>query len=166
MQGVGRLTYKKLTPSFDTAIAELVRRNLKAHQLDIPGTVYFDDNLYHLSDFFNAEPDKRKYFVLVDETDTVLGGVGLAEFEGIPDCAELQKLYLDDSVKGRDLGYDMMKKVETAARELGYKRLYLETHNNLEAAIHLYEKCGYKEIERPKTVVHSTMNRFFLKELG
>ena len=166
MQGVGRLIYKKLTPSFDTAIAELVRRNLKAHQLDIPGTVYFDDNLYHLSDFFNAEPDKRKYFVLVDETDTVLGGVGLAEFEGIPDCAELQKLYLDDYVKGRGLGYDMMKKVETAARELGYKHLYLETHNNLEAAIHLYEKCGYKEIERPKTVVHSTMNRFFLKELG
>ena len=58
-----------------------------------------------------------------------------------------------------------MKKVESAARELGYKRIYLETHNNLKAAIHLYEKCGYKEIERPAAVVHSTMNRFFLKEL-
>ena len=155
----------KLTPAYDTAVAELVRSNLKAHQLDIAGTVYFDENLYHLSDFYHAKPDKRKYFVLVDETDTVLGGVGMAEFEGLPDCAELQKLYLDDSVKGRGISYDMMKKVETAARELGYKRMYLETHNHLGAAIHLYEKCGYKEIERPETVVHSTMNRFFLKEL-
>ncbi len=34
-----------------------------------------------------------------------------------------------------------------------------------EAAIHIYEKCGYKEIDRPKEVVHSTMNRFFLKFL-
>ena len=159
------MNYKKLMPAYDTAVAELVRSNLKAHRLDIAGTVYFDANLYHLSDFYNAKRDKRKYFVLVDETDTVLGGVGLAEFEGISDCAELQKLYLDDSVKGRGLSYDMMKKVETTARELGYKRMYLETHNNLEAAIHLYEKCGYKEIERLKTVVHSTMNRFFLKEL-
>ncbi len=33
------------------------------------------------------------------------------------------------------------------------------------AKIHIYEKCGYIEIERPKEVGHSTMNRFFLKEL-
>lgn len=37
--------------------------------------------------------------------------------------------------------------------------------DNLKAAVHIYEKCGYKEIERPKEVVHSTMNRFFLKKL-
>ena len=29
----------------------------------------------------------------------------------------------------------------------------------------VYEKKGYKEIERPKEVVHSTMNRFFMKNL-
>lgn len=159
------MNYKKLTSAYDTAIAELVRKNLKAHQLDLPGTVYFDENLYHLSDFYDAVPDKRVYYVLIDDEDAVLGGIGLAEFEGIEDCAELQKLYLDDRIKGRGLSYDMMKKAETAARELGYKRMYLETHDNLKAAIHLYEKCGFKEIERPETVVHSTMNRFLLKEL-
>lgn len=37
--------------------------------------------------------------------------------------------------------------------------------DNLKAAIHLYEKCGYKLIEKPKEVVHSSMNRFYLKEL-
>ena len=158
------MRYRKISPTYDIEVAELVRSNLKEHQLDILGTVYFDDNIYHLSAFYNAEPGKRIYYVLMDDTDSVVGGVGLAEFEGIEDCAELQKLYLDDSVKGRGLSYDMMRRIETAARELGYKRMYLETHNNLKAAIHLYEKCGYKEIERPKAVVHSTMNRFFLKE--
>ena len=159
------MTYRLLSPAYDTAVAELVRSNLKSHQLDIAGTVYCDDNLYHLSEFYNAMPDKRIYYVLTDESDNVLGGVGLAEFAGIEDCAELQKLYLNDSVKGRGLSYDLMNKVESVARDLGYKRMYLETHENLKAAIHLYEKCGYKEIKRPKAVVHSTMNRFFLKEL-
>ncbi|MBQ9437119.1 MAG: GNAT family N-acetyltransferase [Lachnospiraceae bacterium] len=159
------MIFRTIKPNDDTAVAELVRRNLKAHQLDIPGTVYFDENLYHLSDFYNALPDKRAYYVLVDEEDKVIGGVGIAEFEGIEDCAELQKLYLDDSVKGKGLSYNMMKKAEAAALERGYKRVYLETHNNLKAAIHLYEKCGYAEIDRPKSVVHSTMDRFFLKEL-
>lgn len=159
-----RVIYRKLTSAYDTAIAELVRNNLKAYRLDIPGTVYYDENLYHLSDYYDAIPDKRFYYVLM-EGDTVLGGIGLAEFSGIDDCAELQKLYLDDSVKGRGLSYDMMNRIEAIAREFGYRRIYLETHDNLKAAIHLYEKCGYREIERPETVVHSTMNRFFLKEL-
>ncbi len=164
LQGVGRMIYRKLTPDYDTAIAELVRSNLKAYQLDIPGTVYFDENLYHLSDYYDAALDKRIYYVLMED-DTVVGGIGMAEVSGMDDCDELQKLYLKDSVKGRGLGYDMMEKIEASARELGYRRIYLETHDNLKVAIHLYEKCGYREIERPEAVVHSTMNRFFLKEL-
>ena len=51
------------------------------------------------------------------------------------------------------------------AKELGYRKMYLETHTNLAAAIHIYEKSGYREIEKPAEVVHSTMNRFYLKDL-
>ena len=49
--------------------------------------------------------------------------------------------------------------------ELGFHRMYLETHTNLQAAMHIYEKSGYALIERPASVMHSTMNRFYLKEL-
>lgn len=59
----------------------------------------------------------------------------------------------------------MIKYVEDKAREFGYEQMYLETHTNLEAAIHIYEKMGYSLIGRPKCVVHSTMNRFYLKSL-
>ena len=68
-------------------------------------------------------------------------------------------------MKGRGLGYQLIDKVEQEARALGYKRMYLETHTNLKVAIHTYEKSGYKEIDRPDCVVHSTMNRFYMKEL-
>ena len=151
-----------LTVDHDAAVAELVRTNLKAHQLDIPGTVYFDDGLDHLSAFYDHLG--RAYYVLLQDGH-VVGGIGLAEFDLSENCCELQKLYLNDSVKGRGLGYDLIEYIENRAREMGYRQMYLETHNNLETAIHVYEKAGYHEIPRPQSVVHSTMNRFFLKEL-
>ena len=159
------MIFRQISPGDDTALAELIRSNLRKYKLDIPGTVYFDENLYHLSDFYLAYGEKRTYIILADDNDMVIGGVGIAGFDGFADCAELQKLYLDDGYKGQGLGYELMKQAEDAAAKRGYKRVYLETHDNLDIAIHLYEKCGYREIERPASVVHSTMNRFFLKEL-
>ncbi len=97
--------------------------------------------------------------------DTVIGGVGFAEFDGFPDCCELQKLYLLASEKGQGLGYRMIKYVETQARLLGYRSIYLETHETLSAAIHEYERMGYSEIARPKSVIHTTMNKFYRKDL-
>lgn len=155
----------ELTSDYDLALADLIRTNLKKYSLDIPGTVYFDDNLNHLSDYYCGDQTGRYYFIVTDDSGKLVGGIGLAEFEHIKDSCELQKLYLADEVKGEGLSYKLMSLVEDKARELGYKRMYLETHDNLEAAIHVYEKCSYKEIDKPVFVVHSTMNRFFTKEL-
>ncbi len=146
---------------YDAVMADLVRRSLKAHGLDIPGTAYYDEALDHLSAFY--DDPRRGYYVLLDEQGTVMGGIGFAEAEG--DCCELQKLYLDDAAQGRGLGYRMVSFIEDRAREKGYRIIYLETHSNLQAAIHIYERAGYRRIERPASVVHSTMDHFYLKAL-
>ncbi len=165
MKKGGEMKIVELKPTHDQALAEMIRINLKKHRLDIPGTVYFDDNLNHLSDFYLADHDKRYYYVMTDDNDKVIGGIGLAEFEFFDDCCELQKLYLADEVKGAGLSYKLVSLIEEKAKELGYKQIYLETHDNLVAAIHVYEKCGFKEIDKPAGVVHATMNRFFIKEI-
>ena len=156
------IEYRKLAPEYDAALAALIRSNLKAHHLDIPGTVYYDEGLDHLSSFYDHPG--RMYYVLL-ENGRLVGGIGLAEIGIFPDCCELQKLYLDDSVKGRGLGYQMIARVEETAGQLGYRRVYLETHTNLKAAMHIYGKSGYREIERPESVVHSTMDHFYLKQI-
>ena len=155
-------SYELLTAEDDAAVAELIRTNLRFHHLDIPGTAYSDKGLDHLSRFYDRPG--RAYYVLKENGRTV-GGIGLAEFGGFPECCELQKLYLEDSVKGRGLGVRMVSFIEEKAWETGYRRIYLETHTNLQAAIRLYEKSGYTEIGKPDCVVHSAMNRFYLKEL-
>ncbi|MCR4728224.1 MAG: GNAT family N-acetyltransferase [Lachnospiraceae bacterium] len=155
--------YREMTEADNKAVAALIRYNLEQFGLDIPGTVYFDTGLDRLSDFY-GNPERR-YFVAEDETGKVVGGIGFAAFKPMKDTAELQKLYLSDSAKGHGLGYELIGLIEDKMREAGFKQSYLETHDNLQAAIHIYEKCGYKEIERPKAVGHSAMNRFFLKKL-
>ena len=156
------MKFQRIQPQYDKAMATLIRSNLEACHLDIPGTAYFDECLDHLSDYYNSI--SGEYYVLLSE-NIVIGGIGLATFSGFPDCSELQKLYLADEAKGNGIGYKMIQFIEERARERKNLRMYLETHTNLQAAIHIYEKSEYERIERPKSVVHSTMNRFYLKEL-
>lgn len=159
------MRHREITAEDDAALADLVRRSLKEHGLALPGTVYFDEGLDHLSDFYLAVPEKRTYFILLDDDDAIAGGCGLAEFSPVARCAEMQKLYLTDAAKGKGLGYFLIGLVEKRARELGYEKIYLETHTNLKAAIHIYEKSGFAEIEKPAFVVHSTMNKFYTKDI-
>ena len=159
---MNHFSLQPLTPAYDAPLATLIRRLLAAHGLDIPGTVYFDKDLDHLSDYYDKPG--CAYFVLLDDT-RLIGGIGLAPFAGFPACCELQKLYLDESVQGAGLSYKLIETIEETARKLGYQYIYLETHHNLTTAMHVYEKCGYREIPRPQSVVHSTMNHFFLKNL-
>lgn len=157
------LKYREMTKDDNVAVAKLIRKNLEKHKLDIPGTVYFDKGLDQLSDYYGA--DERRYFVIEDAQEKVIGGVGFAKLDFMEETAELQKLYLDDSAKGLGLGYELIALIEEKMRDAGYQYSYLETHDNLQAAIHIYEKSGYIEIERPNEVVHSSMNRFFKKRL-
>ena len=117
------------------------------------------------SAFYDAEPSKRRYFVALDDDSRVIGGAGVAEFDGIEDSAELQKLYLDDSAKGKGCGKELMRITEDWARSAGYNNLYLETHSRLTAAVGLYEKLDFQRIEKPGQTNHGTMDLFYIKQL-
>ena len=159
------LRYRKIEAADDEPLAGIIRANLERLRLNIPGTAYFDPQLDHLSEYYNAAPERRAYFVALNEEGRVTGGVGAAEFDALPGCAEIQKLYLDDSAKGKGYGRELMRLAESWAKQAGYKQLYLETHSNLGPAMRLYEKLGFRQIERPETVLHSTMDHFYLKTL-
>lgn len=159
------LNYRSLTAADDATLASIIRTSLEQMHLNLPGTAYFDPELDHLSAYYAREPKKRTYFVALDDAGQVVGGVGVAEFAPIPNCAEIQKLYLSDAVRGKGCGKELMRLAETWSREAGYRQLYLETHSNLQIAIKLYQKLGFTEIERPKEVLHSTMDHFYIKHL-
>ena len=148
----------------NSRIARIIRDNLKNYGLDIPGTAYFDDSLDNLYEYYYPF-DNKCYYVMVDDNDRVIGGVGFDKDCHFENCAELQKLYLADNVKGLGLSYILMEYIEKQIKQKGYSAIYLETHDNLKTAIHVYNKCGYVQIEQPGDLIHSAMNMFFYKQL-
>lgn len=96
--------HRKIEAADDERSAEIIRANLAKLGLSVPVTAYFDPELDHLSVYYQADPARRAYFVAPDEDGQVIGVVGIAEFAGIENCAELQKLYLDDRAKGKGCG--------------------------------------------------------------
>ena len=97
--------------------------------------------------------------------DRLRAALALRNLPPIPNCAEIQKLYLSNAVRGKGYSKELKRLAETWAKGAGYRQLYLETHSNLQIAIKLYKKLGFTEIKRPKEVLHSTMDHFYIKHL-
>ncbi|EAC9481301.1 GNAT family N-acetyltransferase, partial [Listeria monocytogenes] len=107
--------FRSIQSQDDAPLAAIIRKSLTDHQLAVPGTAYFDPELDHLSEFYAADPASRHYFVVTDESGTLLGGGGLAAYDSEGQIAELQKFYLSDAAKGQRLSYPLLAKIEAKA---------------------------------------------------
>jgi putative acetyltransferase len=81
--------------------------------------------------------------VLEDGEGNLCGTVGLHPMD--ENTIELRKMYLAKEIRGRGLGKKVLARMIETARELGFKKLYLETASPLKEAIGLYEKFGFKQ---------------------
>ena len=152
---------RQIQPKDDPQLATIIRHLLKSFGLDKPGTAYFDPELDHLSDYY-AQSKKREYFVLVDDNDRVLGGNGIAEYDRQNGVAELQKLYISESAQGNHMSFKLIDAALEFAKQAGYREVYLETHHDLAAAVHLYQRYGFRKLDGPLGGgEHSEMDIFF-----
>ncbi len=60
--------------------------------------------------------------------------------------AEIKRMYVDPSVRGRGIGRALVEALECEARLVGVRRIVLETGTRLAPAIKLYEAMGYARI--------------------
>lgn len=82
------------------------------------------------------------FAVLVDESGAIVGTCGLFPLE--PGVVELRKMYLSPNTRGRGEGRRLLEWALTRARELGFRRMTLETATVLHDAIALYERNGFR----------------------
>jgi putative acetyltransferase len=83
--------------------------------------------------------------VLETKADKIVGTVGL--YPMTAEIVELRKMYFVKEIRGLGLGKQTLGRMIAAARELGFKRIYLETNTRLKEAIALYQKFGFVETE-------------------
>jgi ribosomal protein S18 acetylase RimI-like enzyme len=76
------------------------------------------------------------------------GCVLLKPLSSIPDAVECKRLFVAPNFRGQRLANRLMDTAESAARQVGYQWVYLDTKAEFAAAIALYRRRGYKEVER------------------
>jgi putative acetyltransferase len=139
---------RTILPEDNKALAKIIRNSLEEFKANKPGTVYFDDTTDNLSAIFKTP--NSIYFVA--ETDGVLlGGGGIFPTQNLPaGTCELVKLYLSSAARGKGIGKLLIEKCFTAAKDMGYKKMYLETMPELNIAVPMYEKMGFTYLQSPQ----------------
>jgi putative acetyltransferase len=83
--------------------------------------------------------------ILCYENDKSIGCVGLRKFA--EDVCEMKRLYLRKEARGKGIGRVLANIIIEKARELGYKKMQLDTIETMKEAIALYKSMGFKEIK-------------------
>ena len=83
--------------------------------------------------------------LLAAEVDgQIAGAVALKRFRR--DICEMKRLYCDPRFRGLGLGRQLAEAIIVEAGEQGFRLMYLDTFESMQAAIALYEKLGFREI--------------------
>ena len=146
-------------------IAAIIRAILTEHGMNKPGTVFTDPTTDQLFELFKTP---NSFYWVVEDGDKILGGCGVYPTEGLPEgCIELVKLYLSKELRGEGLGKKLMEMSTEKAKELGFNQIYLESMPELNSAVGLYEKLGYKVLENPLGQSgHFACDLWMVKELN
>jgi len=136
------LTFHPICLEDNFQIAKVIRSVLKEHGVDKPGTVYTDPTTDALFQLFHTP---GSIYWIAKQDHEIIGGCGIFPTEGLPnDYAELVKLYVLSSARGKGVGYKLMNICFDSALKMGYKKLYLETLPELNKAVSLYQRLGFE----------------------
>lgn len=136
------LEIRKIEKKDNGQIAELIRNVFIEFGIDRPGTVFYDPTTDNLYDLF-LTPGSEYWIAEVDSI--IVGGCGIFPTPGLPEgCVELVKFYLDRPSRGKGTGWKLLERSFMSAKAMGYTQVYLESLPELNKAISLYERAGFR----------------------
>lgn len=172
---VDPLTARQRTRLADAlATADLLVRAATVRLREVPPT---DAAARIAADRYVAELDRRfpggfaldaldtegTFVVATSDGEPVaLGGLRDLPDAG-PDVAELKRMWVHPGWRGAGLGSRMLRHLEAMAAARGHGRVVLDTNRTLTEAIAMYERAGYRRIERYNDNPYAEL--FFAKDL-
>jgi len=140
------INIRPIQPSDNEAIAAIVRKVMTEFNADPRTTVLGDPTLNTM--YENYQQPNAFYFV-VENNGEIIGGCGLKQLDGCEESiCELQRMFLLSESRGTGIGKQLIQRCIEKARQFNYKKMYLESLAQMHSAIGLYEKSGFKRIEK------------------
>ena len=87
----------------------------------------------------------RGTFVVARDSGRAVGCGAIRVLD--PTTAEVKRMFSEPAWRGRGVGHAVLEALESAARELGVRRLVLETGVHQHAAIGLYQHAGFHRVD-------------------
>jgi ribosomal protein S18 acetylase RimI-like enzyme len=122
-------------------------REVQAHYSQLYGGVG-DESLVEVADF--EAPTGQFIVGYLESVPVAMGGWRrLGERPGLPspNSAEIKRMYVAPSARGRHLSRAVLAELEASARAAGIDWLVLETGQPQTAAIELYRSSGYSDVD-------------------
>ncbi|WP_114764245.1 GNAT family N-acetyltransferase [Vibrio rhodolitus] len=110
--------------------------------------------------------ENKSLYLVATLDGKVVGGCGLAPFNGSDEVCELKKLFLLPQSRGLGLGKKLTLECLAFAQQQGFSQCYLDTLSSMQSAIALYEKVGFKHLSAPiESTIHGGCDVWMLKQL-
>lgn len=136
----GHLNIRSATNADEERVTELVFAVLAEYGLQPdPETTDVD-----LRDIEGHYLTRGGLFEVIEDGETLVGSVGLYPID--KNVCELRKMYFVRGARGQGLGKYILVRMVDQARNLGFKRIVLETSSKLMAANHLYTGFGFTRV--------------------
>jgi len=120
----------------------------------------FNAELENLKDMY-AHP--RGGIIIAREAGEDCGCVAIRKID--PEIAELKRMYVKPAARKMGIGHELLQRAIRMAKDLGYKKIRLDTLDSMVSAMNLYREHGFYEI--PAYYFNPEKNAvFFEKEIG
>ena len=156
---------RKIQRKDNTNLEKIIKSSLVEFGMPMIGTAYEDEDTKSM---YEAYQGKREIYFVLEDNGIVVGGGGIKVLQGNSDnVCELQKMYFAPEARGKGYGKIIFEKCMDAAKKFGFTKCYLESASSLAAAIHIYEKNGFKHLEGPLGGTgHYSCEVWMLKDLN
>jgi putative acetyltransferase len=164
-RAAAQVEIRPLRPADDPAMERVIRRVMTEYGASGPGFSIHDPEVAAMSAAY--QPPSGAYFVAVRGRE-ILGGAGVAPLVGGSDAStcELKKMYLLTAGRGLGVGQRLLDRCLAAARDLGYRRCYLETLESMVEARRLYERNGFRPLAAAEGCTgHFGCDRWYARSL-
>lgn len=130
----------------NASLESIIKAIFPEFGLPLIGTAYEDKET---TSMFESYKGLNEVYFVVEDNGVVIGGGGIKPLKGFENSiCELQKVYFTPEARGKGFGKSIFNKCMEAAKTLGYKQCYLESASQMKVAISIYEKAGFKHLDK------------------
>jgi ribosomal protein S18 acetylase RimI-like enzyme len=136
------IVYKKLETEGEISMAkELIIEYVKWLNHDLQ----FQNIDEELDNFPEKYKEPEGTFIIAKDNDNVVGCVAIKKLDN--KICEMKRLFVKDEYKKNGIGKKLVEKIIEESKIKKYERMRLDTLSTMEAALNLYRKNGFHEIE-------------------